>query len=204
MGENRLRPLPTVRLRRRTCWPRHGLLRPAAAIIARRGRRTAAARGGRARPQGQAVAADLPQRDRAGAVAAWPAMALFVVVALIWLVPDRRLEAYVARHGFGGLRPPAAPAGPPARARARGRHADRAPEPGLGPHDVPWGRRGYLSPPHAAGAGSPASGRGCRACRRGTPGGPDPCRRAGHVAGERANVGPKPTVRDGASSEERA
>ena len=33
-------------------------------------------------------------------VAAWLAIAFYVLVALIWLVPDRRMESYVARHGL--------------------------------------------------------------------------------------------------------
>ncbi len=32
----------------------------------------------------------------------WPALLFFALVAAIWLVPDRRLEAYVARHGTVG------------------------------------------------------------------------------------------------------
>jgi uncharacterized membrane protein len=30
----------------------------------------------------------------------WPGMILYVLVAAIWLVPDRRLESYVAEHGL--------------------------------------------------------------------------------------------------------
>ena len=33
-------------------------------------------------------------------VASWLAVAFYVVVALIWLVPDRRMESYVAAHGL--------------------------------------------------------------------------------------------------------
>ena len=33
-------------------------------------------------------------------VASWLAVAFYVLVALIWLVPDRRMEAYVAAHGL--------------------------------------------------------------------------------------------------------
>jgi uncharacterized membrane protein len=36
----------------------------------------------------------------AAAVAGWPALIFYAAVAAIWLVPDRRLEAYVARHGL--------------------------------------------------------------------------------------------------------
>ena len=34
------------------------------------------------------------------AVAGWPAMILYTIVAAMWLVPDRRLESYVAEHGL--------------------------------------------------------------------------------------------------------
>jgi uncharacterized membrane protein len=34
------------------------------------------------------------------ALLGWPALLPFTVVAVIWLVPDRRMEAYVARHGL--------------------------------------------------------------------------------------------------------
>jgi uncharacterized membrane protein len=34
------------------------------------------------------------------ALLGWPAMVPYTVVAVIWLVPDRRMEAYVARHGL--------------------------------------------------------------------------------------------------------
>jgi uncharacterized membrane protein len=34
-------------------------------------------------------------------VAAWLAISFYVLVALIWLVPDRRMESYVAQHGVG-------------------------------------------------------------------------------------------------------
>jgi uncharacterized membrane protein len=34
------------------------------------------------------------------ALAGWPALLPFTVVAVIWLVPDRRMEEYVARHGL--------------------------------------------------------------------------------------------------------
>jgi hypothetical protein len=33
-------------------------------------------------------------------VSPWLGLALFTVVAVIWLVPDRRLESYVAAHGL--------------------------------------------------------------------------------------------------------
>ena len=36
----------------------------------------------------------------AAAVAGWPALIFYAVVAAIWLVPDRRLESYVAKHGL--------------------------------------------------------------------------------------------------------
>jgi uncharacterized membrane protein len=36
------------------------------------------------------------------ATVGWPALVPFTAVALMWLVPDRRLEAYVARHGLSG------------------------------------------------------------------------------------------------------
>ena len=34
------------------------------------------------------------------AVAGWPALILYTFVAAMWLVPDRRLETYVAEHGL--------------------------------------------------------------------------------------------------------
>jgi uncharacterized membrane protein len=34
-------------------------------------------------------------------VAGWLAVSFYVLVALIWLVPDRRMESYVAEHGLG-------------------------------------------------------------------------------------------------------
>jgi uncharacterized membrane protein len=34
------------------------------------------------------------------ALLGWPALLPFTVVAVIWLVPDRRMEEYVARHGL--------------------------------------------------------------------------------------------------------
>jgi len=30
----------------------------------------------------------------------WPALVFYAAVAAIWLVPDRRLESYVAQHGL--------------------------------------------------------------------------------------------------------
>ncbi|HEU4812283.1 MAG TPA: TMEM175 family protein [Nocardioides sp.] len=35
-------------------------------------------------------------------VSTWLAVAFFVLVALIWLVPDRRMESFVAEHGLEG------------------------------------------------------------------------------------------------------
>jgi uncharacterized membrane protein len=35
-------------------------------------------------------------------VSTWLAVAFFVLVALIWLVPDRRMEGFVAEHGLEG------------------------------------------------------------------------------------------------------
>ena len=56
----------------------------------------------------------------AAAAAGWPSLLFFGLVAAIWLVPDRRLEAYVARHGsrVSGRRP-SSPVRPP-----RGRQTD--------------------------------------------------------------------------------
>ncbi|NYD42683.1 TMEM175 family protein [Nocardioides panaciterrulae] len=33
-------------------------------------------------------------------LAGWPALVFYAVVAAIWLVPDRRMESYVAEHGL--------------------------------------------------------------------------------------------------------
>ena len=35
------------------------------------------------------------------ALTGWPALLPFTAVAVMWLVPDRRMEEYVARHGIG-------------------------------------------------------------------------------------------------------
>ena len=77
------------------------LLRIATGDLPGRRRRLQVARGGRQRPQGQDCRRSLYILGIASSAWVHPlvGIAFFVAVAIIWLVPDRRLEQYVIQHG---------------------------------------------------------------------------------------------------------
>ena len=68
-------------------------------IIASQGRDSLLAAGRRQRLEGQALAGALPRRDPARVLShRGIARRIYVLVALIWLVPDRRIEKALARR----------------------------------------------------------------------------------------------------------
>ena len=93
-GREPLPPRPDRRVRRRSC-SRPLAYSPAGGAAARRGRPIAAARGDRPGRQGQGLAVALLRGHRAAFVDARSASRLYIGVALMWFVPDRRVERRV-------------------------------------------------------------------------------------------------------------
>ncbi len=98
MGENEFAPIALRGLRPRAADGRDCV--PAARARDDRGRRPElrAAACDRQGLEGEAVAALLRRRDRVDVLVAMGCQALYVLVALLWLIPDRRIERAL-KHG---------------------------------------------------------------------------------------------------------
>ena len=98
MGENHFAPLPTAALRRRAAHGRHRLLRSAAGRSCARGSATPRSPRRSGGTQGQALAAGVRAGHPARVRAQWLSWALYVGVALIWLIPDRSIERRISEE----------------------------------------------------------------------------------------------------------
>ena len=103
MGENSFAADADRRVRRRAADGGDRLLHPRARDHPQPGHGFAPRAGHRQRPQGQDLGRLLRGGHPAGAGRAWASLGIYMLVAAIWLVPDRRIEKVVldCENGVG-------------------------------------------------------------------------------------------------------